>query len=431
MHRQPRPSQGIPNAGTALLILRAFRCRYKVAAVPEGYAVSNLAILAMAAKLILPLLSLSVFYTIFYFAEVNGANELVKASIAAGKLPTVDAPLRKVYTGVAPLDELLTILTVFFWPTTDGSNVSLLVHSIGFSGTFGSAWVLVCLEAWRRGNAWTLSAFPVVLGLTAQVLTFAFAAPLYGAIQLFTSVTATKPTAENIRVPRAVLRAIPFVFFIGYMVPSFLLLAPESEHVTKDLKQIFIAIWQPWPAYVSILLTVAHIFFSPFTSNDHTVEGGRATLRALRGVYAFAFANATLNHLISWIIPLATLAEPRFFKEEYLAALHPCAVFSFPKPWESGAVVETVGAGVHAFLRWDYIIGSAGVLIWAVSLYRAAHRVVYGRAGCIGLFVKVAALSALSGPIGAAVELMWERDELIINEMGGLKRAAPAGKKKA
>ncbi|KAL4885773.1 hypothetical protein BJY04DRAFT_116895 [Aspergillus karnatakaensis] len=385
----------------------------------------------MVAKFLLPLLSVGVFYAIFYFAEVNGANKLVSNSIATGQLPGSDAPLRKVYTGIGPLDELLCVLVVFFWSTTDGSHLSLLVHSIGFSGTFGSAWVLVSLESWRRGNAWSIVSFPLVFGLAAQVLTIAFAGPLYCAIQLFTSVTASNPTAENVRVPRAVLKALPVVFVIGFMIPTGLLLVPVSEQVTTDLKQIFIALWQPWPAYVSILLTVAHVVFSPFTANDNTVEGGRETLRSFRWVYAFAFGHATLSHIVSWTIPLATVVAPQLFKEEYLEALHPLAVFDVPKPWETPVLVENLGAGVHAFLRWDYLMSSSGFLIWALTLYQSAHRAVYGRAGCVALLAKVAALSVLSGPTGAAVELIWERDELVINELGGIKRTAPSGKKLA
>ncbi|KAL4733372.1 hypothetical protein BDV11DRAFT_200249 [Aspergillus similis] len=262
-------------------------------------------------------------------------------------------------------------------------------------------------------------------------MTFAFSAPLYFAIHLFTSATAVRPTAANIRVPRAVLKAIPLVFAIGYMVPSGLLLLPVSEQVTTDLKQILIALWQPWPAYVSILLTLVHVLFSPFTSNDDNVEGGRATLHSLRWVYAFAFANTTLTHIIAWAIPLSTAAAPWLFKEEYLHPLHPLVVHEIPKPWEAPVLVESVGVGAHAFLRWDYIIGSTGVLIWALSLYRAGHRVVYGQAGCFGLLLKVALLTVLTGPVGAAVELMWERDELIFNELGGIKRAAPGNKKVA
>ncbi|KAL4972915.1 hypothetical protein BDW66DRAFT_169091 [Aspergillus desertorum] len=385
----------------------------------------------MATKLILPLLSALVFYTIFYTFQINGASKLVRESIATGKLPASDASLRKIYTGIAPLDKLLTVLVIFFWPVTDGSNLSLLIHTLGFSGAFGSAWVLVTLESWRRGNAWKIVAFPVVFGLVAQVMTFAFSAPLYFAIHLFTSATAVKPTAENTRVPKAVLEAIPLAFVIGYLVPSGLLLLPVSEHVNADLKQILIAIWQPWPAYISTLLTLVHILFSPFTGDDSAVTGGRAALRSLRWAYAFAFANTALTHIISWIIPLSTIAAPWLFKEEYLHPLHPLVVYGVPKPWDPPVLVESVGAGAHAFLRWDYIIGSTGVLLWALSLYRTAHRVVYGQADCVGLLVKVAALTVLTGPVGAAVELMWERDELVMDEIGGLKRTAPVDKKLA
>ncbi|KAL4905491.1 hypothetical protein BDW74DRAFT_152712 [Aspergillus multicolor] len=385
----------------------------------------------MATKLILPLLCFLVFYTIFYTFEINGASKLVKACIATGKLPASDAALRQIYTGIAPLDRLLTILVVFFWPLTDGSNLSLLVHGIGFSGAFGSIWVLVTLESWRKGNAWKLVAFPMVFGLVAQAMTIAFAAPLYFAIQLFTSSTAIKPTAENIRVPRAVLNAIPLAFVVGYLVPTNLMLIPVSEIVTTDLKQILVSLWQPWPAYISILLTLAYLAFSPSITNDRTVEGSRATLRSLRWVYAFAFANTALTHIISWIIPLATVAVPLIFKKEFLQPLHPLVVFDVPKPWGAPVIVENVGAGVHAFLRWDYIISSTATLVWALSLYRAAHRVVYGRiqSGCVDLLVKVAVLVTLTGPVGAAVELLWERDELVLSNTGGSRRTAAAEKK--
>ncbi|KAI9038266.1 uncharacterized protein KD926_010922 [Aspergillus affinis] len=384
----------------------------------------------MAAKIILLLLSISVFYTIFYFAEINGAHKLSLDAIAAKKLPGTDETLRTVYTGFEGLDRLLTVLTTFFWPMADGSHPGLTLHSIGFSGTFGSAWVLVTLESWRRGNSWTFAAFPTIFGLTAQVLTFAFATPLYCLVQLLTSTTARKPTVETIRVPRAVLNALPFVFIIGYTVPSTLMILPLSETITADLKQIFIAIWQPWPAYIAILSTLVHFVFTPFIANDRSTDGGRATLRAFRRVYAFAFANTAITHLISWIVTLATVVAPAVIDDSYKESLHPLNVYDIPLPWGSPLLqVETLGQGVHAFLRWDYLIGSAGVLAWAISLYKASHLAVYGRVGWFGLVVKTVLLSVFTGPVGAAVELMWERDELVFNEMGGVKREVSKQKK--
>lgn len=112
----------------------------------------------MAAKILLPLLSLSVFYTIFYYAEINGAHKLSLEAVGSKLLPETNEPLRTIYTGVEGLDRLLTVLTTFFWPMADCSHPALMLHSIGFSGAFGSGWILVTLESWRRGNSRTLAA---------------------------------------------------------------------------------------------------------------------------------------------------------------------------------------------------------------------------------------------------------------------------------
>jgi hypothetical protein len=103
-------------------------------------------------------LSAFAFYAIFYFSQVNGLNELGLKSVASGKLPGLDEPLRTVYTGVEPVDRILTVLTTFFYPVLDGQSSALLLHGIGFSGTFGAAWTLVVLESWRKGNAGTVAA---------------------------------------------------------------------------------------------------------------------------------------------------------------------------------------------------------------------------------------------------------------------------------
>jgi len=109
-------------------------------------------------KYVLFSLSAFVFYAIFYFAKANGLDALGQQTIASGKLPGLNEPLRNFYTGVEPIDRILTLLTVFFYPTLDGQSPGLLLHSIGFSGTFGAAWTLVVLESWRKGNAGTVAA---------------------------------------------------------------------------------------------------------------------------------------------------------------------------------------------------------------------------------------------------------------------------------
>lgn len=263
---------------------------------------------------------------------------------------------------------------------------------------------------------------PMIFGLAAQLLTFAFATPLFLGLQLGCSITARRPHADNIRVPRVVLALLPLIFAIGFMVPTHMMVLPAPDLISVDFKQIAIAIWQPWPAYVSILTTVAYYVLSPLFPNNH-----RASMSGLRWVYAFAFVNAALSHLVSWMVSLATVIVPVLFEERFLESLHPAKVFEVPLPW-SGVKVDTVAQGVHYFLRWDYIIGSAGVLIWAVTMYSVAHKQILSTCSCTGLLVKVGLLTALAGPTGAAVELMWERDELVFSETGPSKQVSKTKK---
>lgn len=263
----------------------------------------------------------------------------------------------------------------------------------------------------------------MIFGLMAQVFTFAFATPLILGLQLGSSITARRPHADNIRVPRAVLAALPLIFVVGFMVPTNLMVLPAPSLISVDFKQIAIAIWQPWPAYVSILSTVAYYGLSPFFPNNH-----RASMSSLRWIYAFAFINASLSHLVSWMVSLATVLAPMMFEKRFLEALHPANVFFIPLPW-SGLMVENVGHGVHVFLRWDYMIGSTGVLVWAISLYTVAHRQLLSTVSWPSLLFKIVVLAAVAGPAGAAVELIWERDELVFSETGGSKRQVSTVKK--
>lgn len=263
----------------------------------------------------------------------------------------------------------------------------------------------------------------MIFGLMAQVFTFAFATPLILGLQLSCSITARRPHADNIRIPRAVLAVLPLIFVIGFLVPTNMMVLPAPSVISVDLKQIIIAIWQPWPAYVSILSTTAYYVFSPFFSNNH-----RASISSLRWVYAFAFINASLSHLVSWVVSLATVVVPIVFERRFLEALHPANVFFIPLPW-SGLTVENVGHGVHVFLRWDYMIGSAGVLAWAISLYTLAHKQILSTVSWPSLLFKIALLTIVAGPTGAAVELIWERDELVLSETGGSKQQVCKAKK--
>lgn len=221
--------------------------------------------------------------------------------------------------------------------------------------------------------------------------------------------------------PPAILRTIPFIFLIGYQVPSILAGLRAPETISIDLKQILIAIWQPWPLYVSILAGTVYYTTSLFTSPDtNLTRAARTQLTLLRRVYAVAFAQTAITHVAGWTFSLATVLFPVLFNPRFIPLFHPLRVFMPTFPFLEGDLkVETVGQGVHIFLQWDILVGSYGILVWVISLWTSAQKKYrLERSGTVslllGLLVKVSLLTVVAGPIAAAIELIWERDELVL-----------------
>lgn len=220
------------------------------------------------------------------------------------------------------------------------------------------------------------------------------------------------------RIPYAVLVSFPLVFLIGNSVPSVAMILPLSSVNTIEIKQLLTALWQPWPAYTGFGLTAAHFLFgNVFTSGDKpTPDGRKKTAGALRYIYAIAFGNAAISHLAAATLTIGTVIAPKIFHPDYAVALHPTKVLQTLLPWTSPvAQIQTLGDGVNNFLRWDYNLGTASLLLWTSVLYIRAHRHYEGKAvSALPFLAKIATLSALVGPAAAAVEIMWEREEFVL-----------------
>ncbi|KAK2776636.1 hypothetical protein FQN53_002544 [Emmonsiellopsis sp. PD_33] len=370
---------------------------------------------------LLPLLSAFALYAIFIFAHNNGLIDALKETIAAGTLPETDERLNLSMTGVKPVDILLGQFIPFFYAVVDGSSTSTMLHGAGFAGALGGVWALVMVEAFRQGNKSRLVAVPALFGMLAQLGTIGLIMPIYAAVHLLTSPTRSNPSQAAITIPAksvTAIKLIPFSIIAGYFVPSMLMVLPETTYGFLDTKQERIAFWQSWPVYVAFIhftaTTAANIFCSGSTSGKTNASATTKQARsALRQVYAFAFASTAIPHVATWTISLASTLVPMIFDIDIVPALHPSRVFLNTLPW-SGARVSSLGQGVLWFLQWDQLLGTAGTLLWAVSLYASAHQARKVRVGCVGFVPKVAALCAVSGVAGAAVELMWERDELVL-----------------
>jgi hypothetical protein len=79
---------------------------------------------------------------------------------------------------------------------------------------------------------------------------------------------------------------------------------------------------------------------------------------------------------------------------------------------------KSLAEGALWFLQWDQLNASVAALVWSTKLWRSAHQAQRVRYSILGLAVKVVLLSLVAGVSGSVVELMWERDELLLQEAG-------------
>ncbi|KAL2391327.1 hypothetical protein RJ035_000363 [Blastomyces gilchristii] len=366
-----------------------------------------------AIRYLLPLLSIFAVYSIFIFAHRNGFISMLQHAIADGILPETDERLRTDITGVHALDQLFANLIPFFWPVVDGGSPSATLYGLKFSGAIGSLWSLVLLETFRAGNN------PVIIGVLLQLFTFGVVLPIYAALHLFTSRTLS--ARQTIDIPSHSLTGvnlIPLSVILGYLLPSLAMVFPETTTTSfLPSTQERIAFWQPWPIWLWLIHSTLTSITALFSSPVPNFQGAKHTRSALRRVYAFAFTITAVPHIAAWSLSLAAAIFPILFDQDVATALHPARVFLNAMPW-SGVQAKSFGEGALWFLQWDQAVGVVGMLLWAIDLYVAAHRARKVNVGCIGLAVKVGLLCAVSGMAGAVVELMWERDEVLLQGTG-------------
>ena len=93
-------------------------------------------------------------YTTWYLAENNDLFPRMRGVRDNGPhlLPGTDAPLRKHYTGIRPIDHQLQVLMVLFWGGVSENHAAVSIQMGHFAGQCGAAWALIVLEGCRVGN---------------------------------------------------------------------------------------------------------------------------------------------------------------------------------------------------------------------------------------------------------------------------------------
>lgn len=258
-----------------------------------------------------------------------------------------------------------------------------------------------------------------IAGLLMQNLGFGLVVPLWLFLHLAASSTIKSPTAAALTASNPLpLLTLPLSTVLAFLLPNLLMSLSPPHRFSPDnsTKQLYVAISQFWPILIStsqIILPVAISATTPginaLSEHDKKVK----SLKYLRRCYIFAFASATLSHIVAVSIPLLAYLFPTLYSPSYLSQLQLSNVFVPKSPLPPIQRISTFADGVLTFLQWDSLIGSLAVLVWALTLGLQAQRTRLWAFEWLESFMKVAALVCVSGPVGAAVVVIWERDEMV------------------
>jgi hypothetical protein len=113
---------------------------------------------------------------------------------------------------------------------------------------------------------------------------------------------------------------------------------------------------------------------------------------------------------------------PTIFNPEIVDSLQPRTLLLPLMPW-SGAQSENIAVGLLWFLQWDHVLMGAPLLLWVVPMFRAMQATRRFERRVLELTAKILLLSLVSGMAGAAVALMWEREELLLESASALPDA--------
>ena len=240
--------------------------------------------------------------------------------------------------------------------------------------------------------------------------------PLYLLLYLSTSPTVATPSPPNLAIGSATLSGIPVAWLFGFAVPSAFLSLPAPGVVSVATKVKALVLWQPFPVYITVLLSLWKMLFSESRPTVNQID----QLKKLRNVYKFALVVSVPAHAAALGMSIAAMLLPQIFTPSIAAEFHPLSALLPQSPWTYTASVPSMARGALNFLQWDYFVSSAAYLVFALSarFNKKVEPKGISAAALAGLAVRAVVL----GPMGTALSYLWERDEIVLGKEEGQKK---------
>ncbi|KAH7390480.1 hypothetical protein BKA66DRAFT_413852 [Pyrenochaeta sp. MPI-SDFR-AT-0127] len=332
-----------------------------------------------------------------------------KEVIASGVLPN-GTPIKKHYTGIAPLDGMVSFLVAAFVYGPTGWNEPFFWQQLHFLVQITPMIAVLNVEACRERNRGSWVKYTAVLALLYQNIGGAVIVPFWWL--LLHKISAEKSYFSSGRaVPLPYVSALlPATIFL-YVIPTLAIYVPGKS--TSALQTI-LGFWQFTPIIVNAPLWIASFYVSsePSPPSKSSNEDDQTHLKVL---YAATFVISTAVHWVV-IIGILTSSNPEVtFSSVFLPSL---------ATWKT-----TIDYGFLWIFQWDWIICAMLYLLPAWIAIYDVQRLLYGAATSVQLIKgagAIAALTLLGGP-GAALSGVWGWRE---EKLAVIEQRLSSGKKK-
>ena len=259
----------------------------------------------------------------------------------------------------------------------------------------------------------------MIWALAMQNLVMAFISPLYLFVHLSTSPTTTSTDPRLFFVKTVDIASIVISLILTFILPSILAALPAPSILSFNQKQIVLAIWQLFPVWTELLYQGASLLLRKIVSQDKamTVTDKRNTPRigGLRSLYIFLACIAGLTHIATMTLIATSTWFPPLFAIEFKGVFNPSKVFR-PVAVSTSIKMPSIVSGTSLLLRYDEIISSLAIAVWAVFLFTQVMSQKKKFETTYVFIFDFITLTALLGPLGYAVICIWARDELIFED---------------
>ncbi|OBT62141.1 hypothetical protein VE03_08318 [Pseudogymnoascus sp. 23342-1-I1] len=379
---------------------------------------------------LLLLVTLWAVIALYHFSAINGFFDQFGAALDS---PTLldSIPFQILNTnGTYPrIDSQLRAVLIFIWVFAgNGSNPEASLTGFFYLGNWGVSWFLVIMETLRSGNKHKLIAFDSILGILVFNWAHPVIMPIYLSLHLLTSPTASLPTRNNVVIDSTDLLALPLSFIIAYTLPITLLSVPPSVF-GMVFKQTIMAWYQQWNLYIGLthfmLAFTLRRLFSNFQSDSagslsprsiHK-EASTKSSRLLHTAYIFVFIMGSIPYLTTMTISCTASIWPSLFAPSVASSLTLANILIPPSPFSGRQSVDLIQGAVW-IIRWENVLASLIMGVWALALHRRARCSQGSKMEwkeIIGMVGRLVGYTLVGGPSGVAVGLMWERDCFLLN----------------